>query len=197
MIVGANNARVFQGTDASKDETWLSASTGYVLSVFECIKALKQWPPWLRPFVYRFIPARSAIDKQWTKGRERLLASMEARKEGGGNLEDPPSMLDNLSVGKNEHLAGDVEKQLLYQMTLVAVGTVTTFSSIVQIIYDLAVHPEYISILREEVQCAERDENGYFTKDSLVAMKKMDSFIKESQRLKAADLSRLSRSPRF
>jgi cytochrome P450 len=164
---------------------------GYVLPVFECIQALKQWPPWLRPFVYRFIPMRAAINKQWAKGRERVLASMEARKAKGSNLEAPPSILDNLSAGKNENLADDVEKQLLYQMTLVAVGTVTTFASIVQIIYDLAVHPEYIPLLREEVQCAERDENGYFTKDSLSAMKKMDSFIKESQRLKAADLSRI------
>ncbi|KAF5018608.1 hypothetical protein F66182_9400 [Fusarium sp. NRRL 66182] len=193
-LVATNNARVFQGTDASLDEEWLSASTGYVLSSFDCIRALKQWHPWLRPFVYRFIPERAAIKDQWTKGRKRVMASMRDRQRKGGNLEDPPSMLDHLSSGKNEWLANDIETQLLHQMTLIAVGTVTTFSSTTQAIYDLAAHPEYIHILRKEVESVPRDENGTFNKDSVLAMDKLDSFLKESQRLNSPDLTTFQRA---
>ncbi|KAH7213796.1 cytochrome P450, partial [Fusarium oxysporum] len=193
-LIATNNARVFQGTAASLDEEWLEASTGYVLACFDCIRALKQWHPWLRPLVYRFIPERAAIKDQWTKGRKRVMASMRERQEKGGNLEDPPTMLDHLSNGRNEHIADDVELQLLHQMTLIAVGTVTTFSSTTQAIYDLVAHPEYIPILREEVESVPRDPNGNFTKDSTVAMDKLDSFLKESQRFNSPDLTTFQRA---
>ncbi|KAJ4251857.1 hypothetical protein NW762_011154 [Fusarium torreyae] len=193
-LVATNNARVFQGTAASLDEEWLSASTGYVLACFDCIRALKQWHPWLRPFVYRFIPEKAAIRDQWAKGRKRVMASMRERQQKGGNLEDPPTMLDHLSTGKNEWMANDVEKQLLHQMTLIAVGTVTTFSSTTQAIYDLAAHPEYIPILREEIESVPRDENGGFHKDSVIAMEKLDSFLKESQRFNSPDLTTFQRA---
>lgn len=185
-----NNARVFQGTAASLDEEWQAASTGYVLACFDCIRALKQWHPWLRPLVYRFIPERAAIKDQRAKGRKRVMASMNERKKKEGNLEDPPTMLDHLSSGKNESLVDDVETQLLHQMTLIAVGTVTTFSSTTQAIYDLAAHPEYITTLRQEVESVPRDQNGDFDKDSVMKMEKLDSFLKESQRLNSPDLSK-------
>ncbi|KAF5611946.1 ent-kaurene oxidase [Fusarium subglutinans] len=193
-LIATNNARVFQGTAASIDEEWLAASTGYVLACFDCIRALKQWHPWLRPLVYRIIPERAAIKDQWLKGRKRVMASMRERHEKGGNLEDPPTMLDHLSNGRNEHIADDVELQLLHQMTLIAVGTVTTFSSTTQAIYDLVAHPEYIPILREEVESVPRDQNGNFTKDSTVAMDKLDSFLKESQRFNSPDLTTFQRA---
>ncbi|CVL03089.1 related to cytochrome P450 monooxygenase [Fusarium proliferatum] len=193
-LIATNNARVFQGTAASLDEEWLEASTGYVLACFDCIRALKQWHPWLRPLVYRFIPERSAIKDQWTKGRKRVMASMRERQEKGGNLEDPLTMLDHLSNGRNEHIADDVELQLLHQMTLIAVGTVTTFSSTTQAIYDLVAHPEYVPILREEVESVPRDQNGNFTRDSTVAMDKLDSFLKESQRFNSPDLTTFQRA---
>ncbi|RBQ72049.1 hypothetical protein FVER14953_09850 [Fusarium verticillioides] len=193
-LIATNNARVFQGTTASLDEEWLAASTGYVLACFDCIRALKQWHPYLRPFVYRFIPERAAIKDQWAKGRKRVMASMRERQEKGGNLEDPPTMLDHLSNGRNEHIRDDVELQLLHQMTLIAVGTVTTFSSTTQAIYDLVAHPEYIPILREEVESVPRDENGNFTKESTVAMDKLDSFLKESQRFNSPDLTTFQRA---
>jgi cytochrome P450 len=120
------------------------------------------------------------------------MASMRERQEKGGNVEDPPTMLDHLSNGRNEPIANDIELQLLHQMTLIAVGTVTTFSSTTQAIYDLVAHPEYIPILREEVESVPRDQNGNFTKDSTVAMDKLDSFLKESQRFNSPDLSKLT-----
>ncbi|KAK6371589.1 hypothetical protein LTS17_008840 [Exophiala oligosperma] len=194
-LVGYTNARVFHGTAASRSEEWVDASTGYVLSTFDCIRALKAWPPYLRPFVHRFIPERAAINDQWRRARPFVVDSLNRKKASGGKfLEQPGSMLDYMTSGKNEDIAYDVEKQLLYQMTLVAVGTVTTFASIVQVLYDLADHPEYIPILREEVQNAERDKDGFLTRDAVFEMKKLDSFIKESQRLHAPDLSTFQRA---
>ncbi|KEF63720.1 uncharacterized protein A1O9_01698 [Exophiala aquamarina CBS 119918] len=194
-LTGHTNARVFHGTAASLSEEWVDASTGYVLSTFDCIRALKAWPPYLRPLVHRFLPERAAINNQWRRARPFIVESLAHKKAlKGAFLEEPGSMLDYMSSGKNGSIAYDVEKQLLYQMTLVAVGTVTTYSSIVQVLYDLADHPEYTPMLREEVDAADRDQNGYFTKDAVFEMKKLDSFIKESQRLRAPDMSTFQRA---
>ena len=188
-IVGMNNARAFLGESAAFDEEWVEASVNFSVAAFETMRKMKRWPSWMRGIVWRLIPERAAMKEQWAKGRKRIKACIQERADKGGNIQDPPTALDHLSSGKNAHLANDVESQLSYQMTLAAVGTMTTYSSALQAIYDLALHPEYIAPLREEIEAAPVDENGMYTKDALSGMRKLDSFIKESQRLAPTDLS--------
>ena len=47
--------------------------------------------------------------------------------------------------------------------------------------YNLAVHPEYIEPLREEIESIVAKEG--WTKASVSKMKKLDSFVKETMRL--------------
>ena len=61
-----------------------------------------------------------------------------------------------------------------------------------QAIYDLATYNEYIPIIREEIERVSA-EDGEIKYTSLAKMKKMDSFIKESQRLNAPTLLTLQR----
>ena len=49
-------------------------------------------------------------------------------------------------------------------------------------LYDLASRPEYISLLREEIDEALAEDHGYLTRAGLGKMAKLDSFMKESQR---------------
>lgn len=49
------------------------------------------------------------------------------------------------------------------------------------ILYDLAMYPEYIAPMREEVEAIVKAEG--WTKTSVAKMRKVDSFVKESQRL--------------
>lgn len=48
-------------------------------------------------------------------------------------------------------------------------------------LYDLASHPSYVSVLREEVKSV--IDNEGLTKSAMGKMRKLDSFIKESQRI--------------
>ncbi|KAF3906012.1 hypothetical protein ABW21_db0205015 [Orbilia brochopaga] len=57
----------------------------------------------------------------------------------------------------------------------------TTSMSTTHTLYDLAAHPEYIPILREEI-IACLDAYGGYTKEALSNMVKLDSCLKESQR---------------
>jgi cytochrome P450 len=48
-------------------------------------------------------------------------------------------------------------------------------------LYDLAVHPEYVRDMREEAEKIIEEEG--WTKTAMQRMRKVDSFLKESQRL--------------
>jgi hypothetical protein len=61
-------------------------------------------------------------------------------------------------------------------------------------LYDLTTYPEYILPLREEAERAVGEEG--WTKAALASMYKIDSFIRESQRL-GGMLTRLSTSTRL
>jgi Cytochrome P450 len=48
-------------------------------------------------------------------------------------------------------------------------------------LYDLAVHPEYVQPLSEEIETIVAQEG--WTKSTIMKMRKLDSFLKESIRL--------------
>lgn len=54
--------------------------------------------------------------------------------------------------------------------------------SITQALYDLATHPEFQDPIRDEIESV-LSEFGGWTKQALTKMKKLDSSLKESQRL--------------
>ncbi len=52
-----------------------------------------------------------------------------------------------------------------------------------QSFYNLAAYPQYIHELRDEIRTVLADHGGVFTNAAMQAMKKLDSFIKETMRL--------------
>ncbi len=59
-----------------------------------------------------------------------------------------------------------------------------------QVLYRLLAHPEYIEPLRQEVDAVVSEEG--WTKDGIDKMHKIDSFIRETQRLDGITLGSLS-----
>ncbi|KAK1473959.1 hypothetical protein CCUS01_05549 [Colletotrichum cuscutae] len=151
--------------EAARNPAWTNLSMLFVHTAIEYGSALKQWPPFLRPFVAYFLPERLEKEKQWAKRREIVAKSM-ARKSalGGAPLENPPTMIDHLSNGEHADKAGDLDLQLLLQMTLAVASIHTTSSSMVQVLYDLAACPEYTEELRQEVVEVLESSGGIFTK---------------------------------
>lgn len=52
---------------------------------------------------------------------------------------------------------------------------------------DLAIRPEYIHPLREEVETILNRDDQQWTKEGLESMEKLDSFVKECQRFNPLD----------
>ena len=58
---------------------------------------------------------------------------------------------------------------------------------LVHCLLDLAIRPEYVQPLREEVQTVWNRDNHQWTKEGLESMEKLDSFVKECQRFNPLD----------
>lgn len=63
-------------------------------------------------------------------------------------------------------------------------GSLLTSDSrlLTNVLFDLAARPEYVELLREEAQDVLKLNGGEWTLESMGQLRKMDSFIKESQR---------------
>lgn len=83
----------------------------------------------------------------------------------------------------------DMKYQAIQQLGIGAASIHTTSMLATNVIFDLAARPEYISELREEVQSVLEKYKGEWTIESMADLKKMDSFIKESQRLQPTVIS--------
>jgi cytochrome P450 len=60
----------------------------------------------------------------------------------------------------------------------------TTTMTLTNVLYDLAAHPEWADVLREEIERISTEEpDGKLRKKTMPKLKKLDSIIKESQRV--------------
>lgn len=70
-----------------------------------------------------------------------------------------------------------------FQLVLSMAAIHTTTQSAMMVLYDLAARPEYIDVLREEMETAIHEDGGVLKKSTLGKMMKLDSFMKESKRV--------------
>jgi hypothetical protein len=56
----------------------------------------------------------------------------------------------------------------------------------------LCAHPKYVGPLREEIESVLAENNGRFVKRNMTKLRKLDSFIKESQRLSPPGLGKIA-----
>ncbi|KAK7419947.1 hypothetical protein QQZ08_010650 [Neonectria magnoliae] len=187
------SAFVMHDEEASNNSDWLKIIEDYVIQAAGYAQALKTWPPFLRPFVCRFLPHRREMSRQWSSARAIVKATLDAKRSGAKSISNPPTILDHLTSGPNEERIRDLDAQLQQQLLLAVASIHTTSSSVLHCLYDLAARPEYVSELRQEAKEVLEACGGVFTKEGLGRLEKLDSFMKESQRLCSPDLTTFQR----
>jgi len=76
----------------------------------------------------------------------------------------------------------DPELHALAQLLIGALSVNTTTQLITNSIFNLATQPEYVPILRQEIDDTLREAGGKWTMESMAQLQKLDSFIKETLR---------------
>ncbi|KAH7369745.1 cytochrome P450 [Rhexocercosporidium sp. MPI-PUGE-AT-0058] len=183
-IVALLSGRIFVGLPLSRDEEWIETTISYTEAAFACYVPVKNLFPLTRDVFAPFLPEVQRIKQYRARGAQLLAPVLEERRESmkDPNFEPPADMIQFMiqNAGDSAH---DALFQSYMQMVISLVAIHSTAMNITHAIYDLANHPESIAPLREELEAVLSAENGILNQTSMTKLQKMDSFIKESQRL--------------
>lgn len=186
-IITKNASRMFGGTEISRNGEWLKSAADYSMDVVSVAVKLRPYPAFVRPLIYPFLEGSKLLDHHLHVAKKtfsHIFAERLALKEGDDKPIDMLQWLADSARGSDRN--PDV---LAHNMLFMALASVHTSSAtIIHVLFDLCANPEFMDELRQDVQQAV-SESGW-TLASIAKMKKIDSFMKESQRMNQAVLSK-------
>lgn len=156
----------------------------YTKDAFQAALEIRKYPNLLRPFVKYFIPEVRQLWKHNAKAAEYLTPLIKERNEAEKQpfYEKPMDTLEWVRDQLPEWEKKDYKYQGIMQLGIGAAAIHTTSQLLTNAVFNLATWPEYLPELRAEVEEVLRMHDGEWTIESMLQLKKMDSFIKESQR---------------
>ncbi|KAI1811306.1 cytochrome P450 monooxygenase-like protein [Poronia punctata] len=183
-MVAKITGRVFVGEGLCRSPEYLDNAINYAVDVSAAQVEVKQMNPLLRPFLApRLASVRRLRLREASAARffEPLVqARLDAEKRGEQAPDDMLSVLMRKSEGRGIVTAAEMAQ---IQLGIIFAAVHTTSESMTHIMYDLAVRPEYIGPLREEIREVLASHGGEMNSHALQQMFKLDSFMKESLRL--------------
>ncbi|KAI1997538.1 hypothetical protein LOZ53_000545 [Ophidiomyces ophidiicola] len=170
-------------TELAEDEDYLSTAISYSENGFRHNFLLRVFPDWIKPVVARLLPTSWRVDWALKDAKRMVIPVIQERRrreKEGLAYEKPDDFLQHLMDG-GEEINDDVETTVQRLMVTYLGSGPSTIIAVAQVLFDLCAHPEYVEPLRQEALEVLRE--GGYTKQALANMKKMDSFMRESQRL--------------
>jgi cytochrome P450 len=151
--------------------------------VFESIVIMRCFPPWLYPTLGYLLPSVWRT-KGYIKRAQELLGPAFAKRLGeldngtykASGRHDGFTWLCELAEGADR----DPTKLAHYEILLALASIHTTLLREVNLLYDIMAEPSYFDVLREEIN--EEVACGW-TKASYANLHKLDSVLRESQRI--------------
>lgn len=202
-VASLMSGRAFVGLPLSRDETWVEATVNYTQNVSWAWMILNLLPGPVRFVVAPFLPQVRALKQQRAINEQKLAPLLAERglaadaAAGHGRLPVPTA-----NAGGRDEPGGDLIDWFISQYThtpsareLGRDQLLATFASIYNlsnalsyIVFDLAAtKPEDVEAMRQEIHEV-LGPDRVLDKNSLVRMRKLDSFAKESQRLSPPSL---------
>lgn len=191
-LIARNFARTAVGPGLSRNKAWLSVAVAYPENVFKTVILMRVIPAWLKPLASWFIPYTWSVSRNLREALRLLVPMINERRRleaaEGPAYEKPNDLLQWMMEEAWCERDARAEK-LVHRLLVLAMASVhTTSMACAQAFFDLCEHPEYVEPLREEILEAVRATGGW-KKTTLTRMRKMDSFMRESQRLNPPSLS--------
>lgn len=187
-VVGRTSARIFVGYPLCRNPLWLTTSIDFASCVFYGSSILKVVPSVVRPLAALCSPHVRRIRQHHRNARALLIPEILRRREAAGlnqNWKEEKSN-DMLQWLEDASQGGDArpERMVDRQLGLSFAAIHTTTNHLTNVIYDLAFRwDDYGQELRAEVEDVLAASCGVWKKTILTKLSKMDSFMKESQRL--------------
>ncbi|KAF8993229.1 cytochrome P450 [Cyathus striatus] len=170
--------RTFVGLPLSRNANFLQICKLYTLDVFKDSVIMNMVPSFIRPLSYFVLKNSYRQILMCMKHLEPVISDYEKMNTTGGEM--PNNMLAwLLEAAKDEERSPLRLTKRILLANFTAIHTTT--HTFVQALYNLVSNPAYIPELREEIEDVV-ECNGW-SRAALESMNKLDSFIKETQRL--------------
>ena len=150
---------------------------------------IAQFLPYTWMVRWHLYKARAVLEPLIAKRRKEEAAGTLVRDEKFDNL---LQFMDDAATGVDARPAKLATRTLI----LTLASSHTTSMAACQTLFQMCEHPEYIPELREEVRRVIEEDKGW-RKTTLTKLRKLDSFIKESQRVHPPSLRELSHHQPF
>ncbi|KAG6354189.1 hypothetical protein INS49_004793 [Diaporthe citri] len=173
------SARVFVRPKLCRDEAWMSIMRNFTHMAAASLQAVKKWPALLHPWVAPFMPALKTAKRTWAEGRRVLREATETEA-----LDDSKGDYINEWVAqRHPEWAADLVQQVDFTFTLSMAALHTSEMTTTHLLLDLASHPGIVEELGAEMVTALAETGGEMNNSYIHKLQKLDSFMKESQRL--------------
>lgn len=193
--IGQITSRIIINEPFSRDPAWLETIIGYTASVAIFSMTMRQISPILRPIAYWVLPSgqklRADIAKvkgsliPIIKARQRQMIENNTRNEKGDTEDaDTPSDIVQWLLESAEGKETRPQSLVLKVLFLIVAAMHTSAVTAIHVFYDLCAHPEFMEELRSEI--VEEVRVGGWTTTTLLKLRKMESFLKESGRANSA-----------
>lgn len=184
-IVSRITARIFVGFPLCQNEEWLSLNTLIVEEIFRTVVVMRLFPPSLHRIISICLPSRWRLQKCMRRIHTLLIPVINERREEeatkGESYEKPADVIQWMMDLANEKESPPENLATRYVYTIIgSMHTVT--SAIKDTLYDICARPEYLKPLREELEHVLKEDEGW-QKATATKMRRLDSFMKEVQRL--------------
>jgi cytochrome P450 len=188
-VIARISNRVFVSEPVCRNEEWIKMGLGYSDSVTLTVMILRCFPPMLHPLVAMFLPSAWKVQSNLRNAKKFLTPIINARQEAEQNQPGYQKPTDVLQWMMD---AADITEhppdKLAHRLMILVLGSVhTTTMAASHAMYDMCAIPEYFAPLRAEILDVLKHEAGW-QKNTISKMLKLDSFLKESQRISPASL---------
>ncbi|KAJ7720374.1 cytochrome P450 [Mycena maculata] len=185
QIVARTSNRLFVGLPLCREKEYLDLNIDYTVLVFTRGLMIRLIPEFLKPILAPLIMNRKSSIRHALKFlgpsiNERLQKEEEYGPERPDRPNDLISWLLDLAEGEERTAPALALRILVTNMAAIH----TSSMAMTAVLYDLATYPEHIVPMRQEAERVIAEEG--WSKASLGSMHKIDSFIRESQRLTGA-----------
>ncbi|KAI1176099.1 cytochrome p450 monooxygenase [Nemania sp. FL0916] len=192
-LIAFLSGRTLVGLPLSRSPEWIDAAINVTLNAMAGSGKLWEYPAWSWPIVQYFLPETKAVRMYFDKTAKMLAPLLKERKQRMSDPDyKPPGDMTQWLV---QHAKGDpwsLKYHTRQHIVLNIAAIHTTSGQLSNTLYELAKKPEYLQPLREEIEL-HAGPGAILTKQSLFQMKKMDSFLREVQRINVPGLVSVNR----
>ncbi|KAJ3514885.1 hypothetical protein NLJ89_g2106 [Agrocybe chaxingu] len=180
-IVCRTSNRLFVGLPLCRSPEYQTLNEQFTIHVFQDALKISMFPRFLRPFVGQYLTqVPKSVQRTIALVRPMIQQRLDNEKKYGPDWPDKPNDLTSWLLEDTEEHQKNVHDMALRLLT-VNFAAIHTSTMAFNVLYDLAIHPEYVPAMRDEVEAVIGAEG--WTKVAMGKLRKLDSFIKESQRL--------------